>query len=132
MKLIIFAIPNSIPVERIAEALSKEAKKLGFKTDLHVMDNCDFGITEFPPQLSQIQIIEDLVACCGNPNNRLNFTTNFYRAVSEGFGSNRKDVKIILKELIDGKNIPEVKQFAKDSNVSFIFELAERTLGMLR
>ena len=38
----------------------------------------------------------------------------------------------MLNEIVKGKNIPEIMEFAKANDISFIFKLAEEALGMMR
>lgn len=131
MKLIIFAAPERVDSEAIVEELNKMAKNLGFITNLNIIENCDFSTKKYTEN-PKITILKDIIRFCGNPENRLSFTTNFYKAISEGFGTTKKDTKIILNEIITGKEDPNVVTFAKNNRISFIFDLAERTLGMLR
>ena len=56
---------------------------------------------------------------------------NFYQALANGFYTD-KDVKIILNEIIEGSNDPEVVEFARANNITFVFSLAKEALGMIR
>lgn len=132
MKLIVFAIPDSVASEEIIKVLNWKAKKLGFTTNVHVIEKCDLNITEDLQTNPIIEIIEKILEICGNPLNRLRFTTNFYRAINEGFGTTKKDTKILLNEIIQGRKEDNVILFCKQNNIEYIFDLAEQTLGILR
>lgn len=133
MKLIIFTTPNEVKLEGVIKLLNKEFKKLGFITNVHVLESTDINVTKTEPENPTLELIEKIIiACGGNPSNRLKFTTNFYRAVSEGFGGTETDVKVILNEIIKAKNDERINVFCKNNNIDYIFSLAEQTLGMIR
>lgn len=132
MKLVIFSIPESVFIPTFIEELSKICQKLGFGTSVNILEEKDLKINEDATTNDLKHILNELLKCCGDPTNQIVFTANFYRAVSEGFGSTTKDTKIILKEIIKAKTNKEIKKYAEDLNMSFIFGLAERTLGLLR
>lgn len=132
MKLIIFSIPESVFIPTFIDELSNMCQKLGFGTKVNILEEKDLKTTEDTPTNDLKHVLNQLLKCCGDPTNQIVFTANFYRAVSEGFGSTAKDTKIILKEIIKAKTNKEVKKYAEDLNMGFIFGLAERTLGLLR
>lgn len=130
MKLVIFTVPNSTSSLDLVEALSEVLHNLNVRTTVNILEENDLSCN--PTGLPQIQIIDEFIDCCGSPENKLTFTTNFYRTISEKFGGTTRDVKVVLNELIESRKIPEVKEYANKRNVGYIFDLAANALGMIR
>lgn len=132
MKLVVFALPNDINVNELARRLDSMFGRMNVKSTVTILEEKDlsFDKAERP---HQCQIIDDIVKMCGNPINRLQFTSAFYQGLTSCFNhEDVKDAKIILNELLKGQSIPAVEDYARSKEVFFIFDLARNALGMLR
>lgn len=131
-KIIIFPVPsdavdNCTLVSKLDELMSE----LGIHSHVIILNKEDLACNarQIHPTIA---ILKDIIKTCGTGKNRINFNVNFYQALANGFYTSTKDVKIILNEIVKGKNIPEIMEFAKANDISFIFKLAEEALGMMR
>ena len=130
-KIIIFSVPSDTADNALVSKLDELMSELGVHSHVIVLNEKDLACNarQIHPA---IVILKDIIRICGTGKNRINFNVNFYQALANGFYTSTKDVKIILNEIIEGRNIPEVVEFAKANNISFIFKLAEEALGMMR
>ena len=130
-KIIIFSVPSEITNEAIIAKLTEAMSELNIQSHAIILTENDLSCTtkQVNPALT---ILRDIVKICGNGKNRIEFNINFYRALANGFYTNNKDMRIILTEIINGQNDPEVITFAKANCIPFIFNLAEEALGMMR
>ena len=129
-KIIIFSVPSDTTSTLIPK-LDELVSELGIRSHVIVLTEEDLACStrQIHPA---IVILKDIIKTCGTGKNRISFNVNFYQALANGFYASTKDVKIILNEIIEGRNIPEVVEFAKANNISFIFKLAEEALGIMR
>lgn len=130
-KIIIFSVPSDTADSALVSKLDELMSELGIHSHVIVLTEKDLACNtrQIHPV---IVILKDIIRTCGTGKNRINFNVNFYQALANGFYTSTKDVKIILNEIVEGRNIPEVVEFAKANNISFIFKLAEEALGMMR
>lgn len=130
-KIIIFSVPSDTADDALVSKLDELMSELGVHSHVIVLNEKDLACNtrQIHPA---IVILKDIIRTCGTGKNRINFNVNFYQALANGFYTSTKDVKIILNEIVKGKNIPEVVEFAKANDILFIFKLAEEALGMMR
>ena len=130
-KIIIFSVPSDTADSTLVPKLDELMSELGVHSHVIVLTEKDLACNtrQIHPA---IVILKDIIKTCGTGKNRINFNVNFYQALANGFYASTKDVKIILNEIIEGRNIPEVVEFAKANDILFIFKLAEEALGMMR
>lgn len=130
-KIIIFSVPSDTANDVLVSKLDELMSELGIHSHVIVLNEKDLACNarQIHPA---IIILKDIIRTCGTGKNRISFNVNFYQALANGFYTSTKDVKIILNEIIEGRNIPEVVEFAKANDISFIFKLAEEALGMMR
>lgn len=130
-KIIIFSVPSDTANDVLVSKLDELMNELGIHSHVIVLNEKDLACNarQIHPA---IIILKDIIRTCGTGKNRISFNVNFYQALANGFYTSTKDVKIILNEIIEGRNIPEVVEFAKANDISFIFKLAEEALGMMR
>lgn len=130
-KIIIFSVPSEIADEAIIAKLTDAMSELNVQSHAVILTKNDLSCTTKQVNPA-ITILRDIVRACGNGKNRITFNLNFYQALANGFYASDKDTKIILTEIINGQNNPEVVEFARMHNIPFIFNLAKEALGMIR
>ena len=131
MKLIIFGLPDEIHDGEIKKNLDEMLKKMSIVGKAIILEKEDIEFQKMERPI-QCNIIDDILGTCGNPAFVLDFTANFYRALTNCFGSSEKDVKIILNELLKGAENPIVVKYAQIKKIPYIFDLAKTALGMIR
>lgn len=130
-KIIIFSVPSEIADEAVIAKLTDAMSELNIQSHAVILTKNDLSCTTKPVNPA-ITILRDIVKICGNGKNRIEFNMNFYRALVNGFYTSGKDVKIILTEIINGQDNPEIVEFARANNIPFIFNLAKEAIGMIR
>lgn len=132
MKLVLFTLPDNVDTNLLIKKLNKVFTDLGFSTKAHLFEQEDLK-TVTVEKLPVMTIIDDFIKICGTESTGLmNFTANFWNAVSDGLGGNKKDVISLLNEIVKNEDNPLVKTYAKARYVSSLFTLAKQALGMLR
>lgn len=129
-KIIIFSMPAEITDKEIISKLTESLNDLNVQSHAVILTENDLACTTKQTNPAII-ILREIVKICGNGQNRIKFNMNFYQALANGFYTD-KDVKIILNEIIEGSNDPEVVEFARANNITFVFSLAKEALGMIR
>lgn len=129
-KIIIFSVPAKIADKEIISKLTESLNDLNIQSHAVILTENDLACTTKQTNPAII-ILRDIVKICGNGQNRIKFNMNFYQALANGFYTD-KDVKIILNEIIEGSNDPEVVEFVRANNITFVFSLAKEALGMIR
>ena len=129
-KIIIFSMPAEITDKEIISKLTESLNDLNVQSHAVILTENDLACTTKQTNPA-IVILRDIIKICGNGQNRIKFNMNFYQALANGFYTD-KDVKIILNEIIEGSNDPEVVEFARANNITFVFSLAKEALGMIR
>lgn len=132
MKLVLFTLPDNVNTDLLIRKLNTIFTDLGFSTNVHLFEQTDLKTTTIE-KLPVMIIIDNLIKVCGTESTGLmNFTANFWNAVSDGLGGNKKDVISLLNEIVKNEDNPLVKSYAKAHYVNSLFTLAKQALGMLR
>lgn len=135
MKLIIFALPQEVELTSFIEELNQLRGKLNFTTKVNVLDETDLenGLIRSIKN-DFMKRIDQIVKCCGNPNNipRITFMGNFYSHLSYGFGMKTSNVKALFESMVDDYKLDVNKKYIKSHNYEIVIETIKNTLSMMR
>lgn len=130
-KIIIFSVPSEIADEAVIAKLTDAMSELNVQSHAVILTKNDLSCTTKPVNPT-ITILRNIIKICGDGKNRITFNLNFYQALANGFYASDKEIKVILTEIINGQDNPEVVEFARIHNIPFIFNLAKEAIGMIR
>ena len=130
-KIIVFSVPSNMSDSVLVAKLDEMMSDLNIKSHAIILTEKDLSCTDKVVH-PVIMILKDIIKVCGTGKNRIMFNANFYKALTSGFFMSGKDVKIILTEILEEQNNPEIVEFARINNIPFIFNLAKEALGMIR